>query len=1150
MKQKKTSKKFFILFGSITITLLLSLLPTFVSHTEMGKQFIISMVQKETNHTLHIDQLHLSWFGKQQAKRITIFDQNNEQCFYAENLYLQGALLKLLLYRQVQEVFLSGWTLNWKEPSQTLEKDTNSSIFNPFINILSCIKHAKIISEHGFVKIHTQDGHFTNLSQFYIEKTKEKLLVKGVTTSKQASGNIFIEACLQPPVNIDAKISSFPTELFYPLVSSGTYKQILQQENLIHATVNASHQLGSDKVLLTSTTRSKNIEINLKGFIQNFSFYVIEGIPSSITIQPQLSELLLKNFLPISAKITTYPLKSFISCANIPLDIHQLQKSEIVLQTNLPQLFILPNKENTSIQLSNLEISLIKNSNTTKITTSSIANLGKGTQSYINGSIAVDHKKCSSEFVWQHSMLPHSYLKKLLPEPFCINIPLDIPHYSLTVQGTYKRAQLAATIALDNPLLQLSCQASGPIHSLQFQGTGTYNFTDKWKQKLDTNCSCIESQFSGKIQTSKKNIYLPKFHGKLSCGDNEIFLHGKFGKSDESIKYENTSLLIYGKLGPIPLSLMNSHLDDLLLNKASFSFHSDGSNAVLKGNTQILISNLTDPHMPDTRVLIPEFLISNIDNEQHISLENIKIQTSGEVIDFPVDYLLKMQGKDARLSNFIGPIGKASFVLNYDPTESDPMHLKITTKTEATKGEFNLIMNSSYHLSEKTNGQIFWEVSPERYISMFEHASCIPSCLLYRTANVHLFLSKLSCNQNQSGLSCLSLFTQGGINGELSSTPLIFYDNTTRETFIINELSGSIHSENIDSEINYSLKGSGLSPTQEEGGPSEFMISGSVANLLTTPRRTFSQTAEWKNIPTTFIAGIIPLSTDVKNKVASLAGAKMNVHIENQFTRGLGPIKVSIQSTNLQAHFPLILAEKAILLEDKLAATLTINEEVNKAFFREFNPLIAGNTYSEHSVLLQVYKDNFYLPIRPYSFENFKIQSASLDFGKIFIQNSNTMNDIFQFLDIEEDKPFIEAWFTPIFFSVQKGIIEYKRFDALIDGRIRLALWGKTDIIKQKINTTLGIDPEVIKKYFHNTTLKTKNFFLIKIRGSISSPEVDWSSAYARIALLKSYSLATPFSSFADKLFSSLGNATPNQTTYPLPWEKESKVEKERSDKD
>lgn len=79
-----------------------------------------------------------------------------------------------------------------------------------------------------------------------------------------------------------------------------------------------------------------------------------------------------------------------------------------------------------------------------------------------------------------------------------------------------------------------------------------------------------------------------------------------------------------------------------------------------------------------------------------------------------------------------------------------------------------------------------------------------------------------------------------------------------------------------------------------------------------------------------------------------------------------------------------------------------------------------GGAYSKHPVSLRVNKQNFYLPIKPYSFENFRIQSASLDFGKIEIANTGTMQDLFQFLDVEAEQQRVESWFTPIF-SLYKG---------------------------------------------------------------------------------------------------------------------------------
>lgn len=125
--------------------------------------------------------------------------------------------------------------------------------------------------------------------------------------------------------------------------------------------------------------------------------------------------------------------------------------------------------------------------------------------------------------------------------------------------------------------------------------------------------------------------------------------------------------------------------------------------------------------------------------------------------------------------------------------------------------------------------------------------------------------------------------------------------------------------------------------------------------------RACSQTATWVNIPTSFITGIFPISPGVRSKLTSLAGPKIHVSIHNDFSRGEGPVTIKVDSENLTAYFPLVLTEQAILLEDDLTASLHINEEINKAFLREFNPLIAeGGAYSKHPVSLRVNKQNFY----------------------------------------------------------------------------------------------------------------------------------------------------------------------------------------------
>ncbi|WP_375793442.1 hypothetical protein O1W69_04925 [Chlamydia sp. 12-01] len=1103
-----------------------------------GKYLFLSLIHKETGLSCDVEDLKLSWLGPQYARKVKVIGKDKVgEVFSAEKIEIDGSLLRLLLYKRPKGISLLGWSLQIDE-SLTIEKPSVGNL-DPGI-FASYLAHSSILSEHGSISMKTVKGTTLVLSGFYIEKTPEKLIVKGVVTEDNIKGRVFIESIFSPRVNITAELNSVPASFFKMFIAFPMVDRLLSEEDVIDLHAAATHSNG--RILMTATAQGSQTQVKLQGYIHQSTFYIVEGSSSFIELQPKIASLLCSELLSFPTKISSQNIRANISNAKIPLDLTQWRNIEVALQANLPLVSLSPKDPNLSIQLRNVDVGIKKGARYTNIRGSSVAVFGGAAQSYINGIMTIDSKKQRTEFLLQQSMLPHTYLRALFPRPFVINIPLEVPYYSLEVRGEYKNSQLKTEVDLDNSLLKMNCTSSGTLQAMLFQGSATYHLEDNLKKKFSQQFSYAEATFSGKVQVAQKHLYFPKFSGKITAGENEVFIHGKFGRPNEPIRPDTCSTLVHGKLCSLPLSMISPRLVPLQLTKASFSFHTDGARYLTKGNLQLMIEDPEDPMLPPSRILIPDVLVSIVDPEKSIGIDNIKIQSAGEVIDFPIDRLLRIQQKEAYLSTYIGPTGDMTFSVLYNPKEEDRLILHSAIKTEALKGDVKLIMDDSLTLSSKTQGTLQWEITPERYIGFFEKASCSPSCTLHRTAIARLDIYKLSCAQQKSGLSCLSLLTEGGFEGSLSTNPLIFYDHVSKETFIVNNLSGSLYSSNLDTKVQYDLQGSCLVPSQDNKTSAEFFVQGSVEHLLDPSEREFEQTAEWKHIPSAFITGIFPISPNVKIKISSLAGPRINVAINHHFLRGEGPITVKVDSANLQAYIPLILKEKAILLEDDLIATLHINEEINKAFFQEFNPLISGNAYSQHPVLLQVSKENFYLPISPYSFEGFHIQAASLDFGKISIANTGTMYDLFKFLDIEESKQFVESWFTPIFFSVQKGTIICKRFDALIDNRIRLALWGKTDIIKDRISMTLGIDPEVIKKYFHNTSLKTKNFFLIKIRGSISSPEVDWSSAYARIALLKSYTIASPFSTLADKLFSSLGDSTPPQTVSPLPWEKPQEI--------
>ncbi|SPN73345.1 hypothetical protein C10C_0164 [Chlamydia serpentis] len=1131
MKQRSWFKVSGIYLGTSIFLIFLLFLPKLLS-TGSGKYLLFSLIHKESGLSCSAQELHISWFGPQTAKKIKLIGEADNEVFSAEKLQLDGSLLRLLIYKKPIGITLSGWSLKINEPA---------SIDHPSVShldpgsLLSYLNTSKILCEHGSINMKTVSGSWLSVSGFYLERSTKKFMTKCVVSEDQQSGTIFIESIFSP-TSISAQFSSVPIAFFKIFIASPFWDHLLSYEDIVNLSAEAAHT-NDGKISMTASCQGNQIQCKLQGHVYKSVFYIIEGSSSFIELKPELASALCNLMIPLSTPISSKQIHATVSHAKIPLDISKWKQIEITSQAQLPQISIYPEDPNLALQLRDTQLGIKKTEKFSDIRYASSTVLGGAAPSHLNGLIRIDSKKKLTKFRLQQAQLPHTYLRAIFPKPFIINTPLDVPYYSLNIEGTYKNAHLDADVILDNPLLKLTCSASGAWKNFLFKGEGTYHFNKKWQKILSPHFSSAEATFSGRAQITEMNLFFPKFSGKITAGENEFFIHAKFGSPREPIKPETTSILVHGHFSSLPLSLISNHFSPFQLKDLNFSFHTDGAKFITKGNLQALIDNPDYPNLNHTRILVPEILITP-EEFSSPSLEDLTVQCSGEIFSLPLDSITKIYGKKVLLSPYFGSSGDIKFELNYNPKDLEQLKLNSNFKSDALLAELNLIMDSSMKLSSGSQGILQWEVTPERYASFFKNASCLPTCLLHRTASLRLDVSKLSCPDQTKGLSCLTLLVAGGLEGSLATTPLIFYDNVSKETFIINDFQGSLQADNLDSKIEYKLNGSCLAPRQDSKAPAEFSLEGRVNHLFSPESRQFKQTAHWIHIPSSFIAGIMPMSLGLKAQICSLAGPRINVSIKNELDIGEGSIDIMVDSENLQAQIPLILKEQSILLRDNLKAHLNINEDVNKAFLQEFNPLMAGGAYSQHPVTLEINKQNFYLPIRPYSFEEFRIQSATLDIGKVSIANTGTMYALFRFLDITENKQFVESWFTPIFFSVQKGSINCKRFDALIDGRIRLALWGKTDIANDRLFMTLGIDPEVIKKYFHNTSLKTKDFFLIKIRGSILSPEVDWSSAYARIALLKSYSLGNPFSSLADKLFSSLGDSTPPPTVHPFPWEK------------
>ena len=173
-----------------------------------------------------------------------------------------------------------------------------------------------------------------------------------------------------------------------------------------------------------------------------------------------------------------------------------------------------------------------------------------------------------------------------------------------------------------------------------------------------------------------------------------------------------------------------------------------------------------------------------------------------------------------------------------------------------------------------------------------------------------------------------------------------------------------------------------------------------------------------------------------------------------------------------------------------------------------------------------------------------QIGKAIVDIGNIKVKKGGQIQSLMQFLNATEITPdgVMEAWFTPIFLNLHHGVATYKRFDALLARKVHIAMWGSINLINQKVKMTLAIAPTTLYERFKITGLTKKDMFQVKMRGTTSKLDLDWSSAYSRIAWIVARSSAGYLSDILGGILEQLVSSSdedsaPPATTDPLPWE-------------
>jgi hypothetical protein len=258
----------------------------------------------------------------------------------------------------------------------------------------------------------------------------------------------------------------------------------------------------------------------------------------------------------------------------------------------------------------------------------------------------------------------------------------------------------------------------------------------------------------------------------------------------------------------------------------------------------------------------------------------------------------------------------------------------------------------------------------------------------------------------------------------------------------------------------------------------------------------FSIQIDLKQFPSAALA----LFSQNLEKWAQLLGSTFNAlgKIENP-----GTVDLALASDHFQSVIKGTLNLHSFQLREPLLARFDVTPELGQTLLRDVNPLFLTSLSSLHPVLLQISPDGFSVPFSPFSLEKLQIGRAVLDMGRIRCRTGKSFASLISLLKASRlsNAREIDAWFTPLPFSLRNGILHTGRMDALI-ADLHICTWGDIDLLKDRLQMTLGLPADTLRQAFGIKNLSDRFVLKVPMTGSTQDPDLEKGPAAAKIAAM------------------------------------------------
>ncbi len=225
----ETSKKplgsftIFLIASLTTLLIVLAITPSFLS-TALGTRFLCFMIEKRSNISVAIEDLHLGWLTEQSAKKITAIDKNQALSVVSKDIHNSSSLLSMFFKDDhVGLTQIDDCAILLKSKTSSEKNTENPKKKTQKISSLPLLQN--IFIRDGSIRLDKEDAPSSiNHFQLSLQLRHDKMIVssKGSSLAKEVEGffDIFCSANL---LNFDIEgrlnTSNFPFAIFDELLS-------------------------------------------------------------------------------------------------------------------------------------------------------------------------------------------------------------------------------------------------------------------------------------------------------------------------------------------------------------------------------------------------------------------------------------------------------------------------------------------------------------------------------------------------------------------------------------------------------------------------------------------------------------------------------------------------------------------------------------------------------------------------------------------------------------------------------------------------------------------------------------------------------------------------------------------------------------------